>query len=131
MNSINRKKSEPQRSISFGFVLCAVTLMALCTALGIGYVFIKNQQHVLGERTRKIEAGIREITSYNQVLRSEINNLASHAQISAKVAGGMIALVPISDQYVARLNPPAIVVGTGDILQTAMAGTTGGGEIRP
>jgi hypothetical protein len=131
MKSINRRKGEPQRSISFGFMCCAVTFTALCIALGIAYVSIKNQQYVLGEHTRKIEASIREITSYNQVLRSEINHLASHAQISAKVAGGIIALVPISDQYVARLNPPIIVVGTGDVLQTAMAGTIGLGEIRP
>lgn len=131
MNSINRKKNAPHNGVSASFVVSSVLVMFLMAGAGIGYVHVKNQQHVLGERTRKIETGIRELHAYNQVLRSEINHLASHAQISSKVSEGMLALVPISDQFVARLVPPAVVAGAGDVLQTAMAGVPGGGSARP
>jgi hypothetical protein len=78
--------------------------------------------------TRTIEGEIRELRAFNQVLRSDISTLTSHKSITTALGQGLIALVPISDQFVARLTPPAM--GSPE-LQLGTATAANPGELRP
>ncbi len=83
---------------------------------GVVYVWIMVQQHVLGEQTRRAEFQLRDLRSFNQVLRSEISTMTSHACISKAVSGGSVALVAISDQHLARFGSPSIIVADSGLL---------------
>lgn len=103
---MNRHKNAPTHNFDAGLVIRLLLFVALFAGAGLGFVFIKIQQHKLGEQTRTIEARINELHAYNHVLRSELSTMTSHAQIRDAMAEGMIALVAISDQHIARLSTP-------------------------
>jgi hypothetical protein len=117
---MNRHKSAPAHNFDAGFVIRLVLFIGLLAGAGVGFVFVKIQQHALGEQTRTIEAQINELHAYNHVLRSELSTMTSHARIREAMTEGMIALVAISDQHIARLSTPEI--GPRDMsAQTASA----------
>ncbi len=116
------KNSDP--AIELGFIVRCVTIALMLAATGVAFVYVKNQQHALGMETSKIEAELKDLRAYNQVLEAEVTTLSSHARINELVAKGDVALVPISGQYVARLAPPAHAIATGEI-RTAAAQTAG------
>lgn len=94
-------------------------LLALAfSACGLLYVYVKNQQHFLGEQTRRVERQIAEVRSYNEVLLARISALTSRAELQRKLDQKVIALQPIQDHSIARLVPPTTATG-GDILRTA------------
>jgi hypothetical protein len=94
-------------------------LLALAfSACGLLFVYVKNQQHFLGDQTRKIERQIQEARAYNDVLLARISTLSSRTELQRKIAQHLITLQPIQDQYIARLTPPAAAADDG-ILRTA------------
>lgn len=98
-----------------------VRWLLLATALGacgLLFVYVKNQQHSLGEQTRQIERQIREVRALNEVLLARISTLSSRAELHRKLEQKVIALMPIQDHSIARLIPPA-TAGADDVLRTA------------
>lgn len=85
---------------------------------GLMFVYLKNQQHAIGQQTREIEKQIMEARSQNEVLLARISALSSRAELQRKLAQGMISLSPIQDHAIARLTPPATAERDG-ILRTA------------
>lgn len=102
---MNRHKNQPAPSLNIGLLTRLLLFTALLAGTGLGFVYIKVQQHDLGEKTRKTEARISELRAFNQALRSELSTLTSHASLRKALGDGTIALVPVSDQFVARLTP--------------------------
>lgn len=124
---MNRAKTSPAANLDTGLIIRLILCVALLAGAGVGFVGIKIRQHAMGEMTRTIEGEIRELRAFNQVLRSDISTLTSHKSLTAALAEGRIALVPISDQFVARLTPPTMG-GVELPLGTAAAGQ---GDLRP
>jgi hypothetical protein len=93
-------------------------IAAAIGASGLMFVYVKNQQHQLGMRTRDIERQIMEERSLNEVLLARISALSSRAELTRKLQQGAIALRPIQDNAIARLTPPA-QAGRDGILRTA------------
>jgi len=85
------------------------------------YVRIKNQQHVLGERTRQIERRLAEVTSENQALRAQIRSLTSHSALNRRLKDGFIALIPIADRAIARASKPGMETARAEVTRTASA----------
>ncbi|MFZ4681995.1 MAG: hypothetical protein ACOYMS_05805 [Terrimicrobiaceae bacterium] len=88
------------------------------SACGLLFVFVKNQQHSLGEQTRQVERQIREVRAHNEVLLARISTLSSRAELQRKLDQKFIALQPIHDTSIARLVPPA-QAGNDGVLRTA------------
>ena len=88
------------------------------SACGLLFVFVKNQQHSLGEQTRKVERQIREVRAHNEVLLARISTLSSRAELQRKLDQKFIKLDPIHDTSIARLVPPA-QAGNDGVLRTA------------
>lgn len=85
---------------------------------GLIFVYVKNQQHQLGQATRDVERQTVEIGLVNEVLAARITTLSSRAELMRKLDQGVIDLAPIQDTSIARLLPPTS--GDGDqILRTA------------
>ncbi len=95
-----------------------LTVAVIVAACGLLFVYVKNQQHLLGEQTRGVERQIREMKSYNEVLLARISALSSRAELQRKLTQGLIALQPIQDHSIARLTPPAMA-GNDGVLRTA------------
>ncbi len=113
--STRRKQANPiQIAPLFRWLLLAL-FIGSCALL---YVYVKNQQHFLGEQTRKVEREIREMRTRNEVLLARISALSSHAELQRKLDQGLIALVPIQNQSIARLTPPVMADKDG-ITRTA------------
>lgn len=93
-------------------------LAAALGACGLLFVYVKNQQHSLGEQTRQIERQIREVKALNEVLLARISTLSSRAELQRKLEQKVIALMPIQDHSIARLIPPA-TAGADGVLRTA------------
>ena len=96
-------------------------LLALAVGVaGLLYVYIKNQQHQLGQATREVERLIREERALNEVLLARITALSSRTELMRKLQLGTIALLPIQDHAIARLVPPTLSSGD-EIARTASA----------
>lgn len=94
-------------------------LAALIGASGLMFVYVKNQQHQLGMKTRDVERQITEERALNEVLLARISALSSRAELMRKIQQGAIALRPIQDNAIARLTPPAQTSGSDGVLRTA------------
>lgn len=125
---MNQRKSKPESKLEVGLIVRLTLFAILVCVAGVGFVFIKNQQHALGNKTREVERQLRELESSHKVLVTEITSLTSHSRLSQAVAEGLVSLVGISDQYVARLNQPTVVSGTGEF---RAASAVLPGELRP
>lgn len=99
-----------------------LTLALLVGVCGLAFVYVKNQQHMLGSRTREVEAKIREVRAYNEVLLARISALSSRAELQRKLDRKMIALEPISDTAIARLTPPAVAERDGAVRTASSKG---------
>lgn len=125
---MNRYKCDPAPSLNTSLIAYLVAFTVLFAVIGLGYVYIKNKQHVLGEETRQVEARISELRAVNQALRTELSTLTSHASIRQALAEGTLALIPVSDQFVARLTP---VLPASIDLATQTAAATSPGDRMP
>ncbi|MEX1120097.1 MAG: hypothetical protein WEB60_15020 [Terrimicrobiaceae bacterium] len=82
-------------------------LAAVMGTSGLIFVYVKNQQHQLGVKTREVERQIVEEKALNEVLLARISSLSSRAELMRKLQQGFIVLRPIQDHAIARLTPPA------------------------
>ena len=96
-----------------------VALAFLIGALGLAYVYLKNQQFVLAEQIRKTERQIREVQSRNEVLLARVTELSSRPMLQKRVAEKFISVVSIAGDKIARLTPPATAEADG-VLRTAL-----------
>jgi hypothetical protein len=95
-----------------------VSLAFLVGAIGLAYVYIKNQQFVLAEQIRKTERQIRDVQSRNEVLVAKVTELSSRPMLQKRVSEKFIAVVAITGDNIARLTPPATAVA-GGVMRTA------------
>lgn len=101
--SNRRKESNPIHFAPLFKWLLAAVVISVC---GLLFVYVKNQQHILGEQTRGVEREIREVRAQNDVLLARISALTSRTELQRKLGKGQISLVPIQDTSIARLVPP-------------------------
>lgn len=111
--SLYRKKRTEQLT---AVVLWWGIIVAVLVMVAGGILKIKIQQHKYGEEVRLMEGRIRELRNLNLELRAQVSSLTSHAQILRARMEGRIALVEISDQYVARMVAPRVVSGVEEEL---------------
>lgn len=124
----NRNKNRVAK-LNMRLILQLSALFVVLVGSGVGYVGVITQQHKWGEKVRRAEFELRDLRSFNQVLRSEISTLTSHACVSKSVNSGSVALVAISDQYVARVGVPG--VGGVEVASRTASAATGKGVRRP
>jgi len=95
-----------------------VALTFLIGALGLAYVYLKNQQFVLADQIRKTERQIRDVHSRNEVLIATVTELSSRPMLQKRVAQKFINVVAISGDKIARLTPPSTASEDG-VMRTA------------
>jgi len=116
MNETNRRKQVNPIRVAPLLRWVFVALFMAC--VGLGYLYVKQCQHALGEETRRIERQISELRSRNEVLLSQITSLSSRSSLQRRLDDGFIAMMPIQDHLIARLTPPTTAESDG-VLRTA------------
>lgn len=121
MNSIANHRYSQVNHLNIGSLVRWVLLAFAFAACGLVFVYVKNQQHYLGEQTRKVERQILEIRASNEVLVAKISALSSRAELQRKLEHKLIALQPIQDPSIARLTAPTSAENDG-LVRTAANG---------
>jgi cell division protein FtsB len=113
---MNTELTTPVNSnpIQIGKILCVSSIVTILLAVGLGFVYIKNQQFAIGEQIRQTERKIQQVRAENDVLLAKVTELTSRPALQARVKSGYIAVVNITSDNIARLTPPvqATEVGT-------------------
>ena len=92
--------------IQIGKILCVSAIVTTLLAVGLGFVYIKNQQFAIGEQIRQTERKIQQVRAENDVLLAKVTELTSRPALQARVKSGYIAVVNITGDKIARLTPP-------------------------
>ena len=113
---MNTELTTPVNSnpIQIGKILCVSSIVTILLAVGLGFVYIKNQQFAIGEQIRQTERKIQQVRAENDGLLAKVTELTSRPALQARVKSGYIAVVNITSDKIARLTPPvqATEVGT-------------------
>jgi hypothetical protein len=108
-------RSNPiQLAKAIKFIAFAVAL----GALGLSYVYLKNQQFALGDEIRLTEKRIKQIHAENEVLLAKTTELSSRRALQQRMMNGSLHVVQISGDKIARLTPASPAMEDG-VLRTA------------
>ncbi len=73
--------------------------------IGLFFVYLKNQQHALGEQTRLVELKISELRAHHDALIAKVTALTSRGSLQRKLDEKYLDLVPIPETAIARTTP--------------------------
>lgn len=96
----NRKDNSGLR---LGPALMAVVLCAFFVALGIGFVWYKEQIDVLGRQIKEREVRLAELQRQNKIRRDQLATLCSPKELDARVKKLNLTLGPTTFSQVIRM----------------------------
>ncbi|MEI7962242.1 MAG: hypothetical protein WCI42_00255, partial [Verrucomicrobiota bacterium] len=82
------------------------------------FVYLKNQQHAVGNQARVTEAALREAQAKNEGLKARITAMTSRGALQRRLDEGYIKLDAIRDTAIARITP-AVNAKEDGVLRTA------------
>ena len=85
---------------------------------GLFFVYLKNQQHSVGNQALVVDAAIRETEKANEALKARITVLTSRGALQRRLDDGYLRLQPIRDTAIARVTP-AVPAEIDGVLRTA------------
>ena len=85
---------------------------------GLFFVYLKNQQHAVGDQARTVESALQEADAKNEALKARITAMTSRGALQRRVDEGYLHLEPILDTAIARITPPLPAEPDG-VLRTA------------
>jgi hypothetical protein len=125
--SQNRRRTT--NSIEVNFLARWVVAVFFMGLAGLFFVYLKNQQHAIGDQSRMVEMALRESEAKNEALKARITALTSRGALQRRIDEGYIRLEPIRDTAIARVTP-ALPAEPDGVLRTASRdpdGRFGGG----
>ena len=72
---------------------------------GLFFVYLKNQQHALGEQTRLVEEKLIDLRAHNDALIAKVTALTSRGALQRQLNEKYLDLVQISETAIARITP--------------------------
>jgi len=112
----NRRR--PSNSIEVNFLARWLVVVLLLGLGGIFFVYLKNQQHAVGDQTRVVEAALREVEAKNEALAAKITSMTSRGALQRRLDDGYLHLEAIRDTAIARVTP-AVPAEPDGVLRTA------------
>jgi len=82
-----------------------VVVAFFLAAVGLGYVYFKNQMQATGNDIRTFEAQLNSLKTQDDTVRAQIDRLSSHSYLERRLAEGFIQLTPIRDDCIVRVHP--------------------------
>lgn len=115
---MNGNRRRPTNTIEVNVLarwLVAVFFLGLA---GLFFVYLKNQQHAVGDQARMVEGALREAEAKNDALKARITAMTSRGALQRQIDEGYIRLEPIRDTAIARATVPVPAENDG-VLRTA------------
>jgi len=112
----NRRRAN--NAIEVNFVARMLALVFLAGMAALFFVYLKNQQHAVGDQSRLVEKELHGLEARNQALEARITAMTSRGYLQRKLDEGYIHLDPIRVTDVARITPPVSAQPDG-VLRTA------------
>jgi cell division protein FtsB len=121
---MNGNRRRATNAIEVNIVARVLVVGFLLGMAALFYVYIKNQQHAIGNQCRKVEAECHEYESRNLALEAHITQLTSRGYLQRKLDEGYIHLGAIRETAVARITP-AVTAEPDGVLRTASSESAG------
>ena len=115
---MNENRRRPTNFIEVNVLarwLLAVFFLGLA---GLFFVYLKNQQHAVGDQARMVEFALREAEAKNDALKARITAMTSRGALQRRIDDGYIRLEAIRDTAIARITP-ALPAEPDGVLRTA------------
>jgi len=112
----NRRRTTNR--IEVNFLARWLMLIFVLGIAGLFFVYLKNQQHAVGNQTRVVEAKILEVEARNEAIKARITAMTSRGALQRRLDEGYIRLEPIRDTAIARVTP-AVPAQPDGVLRTA------------
>jgi hypothetical protein len=112
----NRRRAT--NAIEVDFVARMLVFGFLAGMAALFYVYLKNQQHAVGNRSRLVEHELHEFEARNMALGARITSMTSRGYLQRKLDEGYIRLETVRDTAVARIALPVSAEPDG-VLRTA------------
>ena len=116
---MNQNRRRPNNVIEVNFHAHWLVLVLMIGLGGLFFVYLKNQQHSIGDQTRGVEAMLREVESLNAALDAKITGLTSRGALQRRLDDGYLKLEGIRDTAIARITPAQPAESDG-VLRTAL-----------
>ena len=84
-----------------------IVITAFLAVTGLIYVYFTVQLYHLGDQKKKLEVELTNIRSEIDVANVQIAALTSRAALERRLKEGYLKMIPIAEQNIVRLNPPA------------------------
>jgi hypothetical protein len=115
---MNGNRRRPTNSIQVNVLARWIVAVFFVGLAGLFFVYLKNQQHAVGDQARLVEAAISEIEAKNDALKARITAMTSRGALQRRLDEGYLRLEPIRDTAIARVTPPLPAEPDG-VLRTA------------
>ena len=112
----NRRRTT--NKIEVDFLAGLVAVICLLGMGGLFFVYLKNQQHSVGNQSRVVESATRELEARNEALKARLTAMTSRGSLQRRLDEGYIRLEPIRDTAIARVTPAQTAESDG-VLRTA------------
>jgi cell division protein FtsB len=121
---MNGNRRRPTNSIEVNVLARWLVAVFFIGLGGLFFVYLKNQQHAVGDQARQVESALSEIEAKNDALKARITAMTSRSALQRRVDEGYIRLEPIRDTAIARLTPAQPAESDG-VLRTASSDPEG------
>ena len=115
---MKRNRRRATNIIEVNFLARMLVLVGLLGLAGLFFVYLKNQQHAVGNQSRALESEIHETEARNEALQARITAMTSRGALQRRLDEGYIRLEAIRDTAIARVTPPVPAEADG-VLRTA------------
>jgi cell division protein FtsB len=115
---MNANRRRATNLIEVNFLSRWLVIVFLIGLAGIFFVYLKNQQHAVGDETRIVEAALNEAEAENEALAAKITALTSRGALQRRLDDGYLHLEAIRDTAIARVTP-AMPAEPDGVLRTA------------
>jgi cell division protein FtsB len=120
----NRRRAT--NAIEVNFVVRMLVFGFLTGMAALFFVYLKNQQHAVGNKSRIVEQQFHEYEARNTALEARITSMTSRGYLQRKLDEGYIRLEAVRDTAVARITPPASAEPDGVLRTASREPATGG-----
>jgi cell division protein FtsB len=115
---MNKNRRRTTNSLEVNVVARVIIGAFLVGMAALFFVYLKNQQHAVGNQARVTEAALREAQAKNEGLKARITAMTSRGALQRRLDEGYIKLDAIRDTAIARITP-AVTAEEDGVLRTA------------
>jgi hypothetical protein len=115
---MNGNRRRPTNTIEVNILARWLVAAIFVGLAALFFVYLKNQQHSVGDQARIVEGALREALAKNDALKARCTAMTSRGALQRRIDEGYIRLEPIRDTAIARITP-ALPAEPDGVLRTA------------